>query len=119
MNLLIGYALVEQHDRLTTLGLFFVAMLVKFVITDRSLHRVHQQAYDELGRWLLAAAVVAGWGLGFLGSLGAVTPVMIQAFIAGGVLLNVFQEDLPAENQGRLGAFTAGALIFGALLVLI
>lgn len=44
-------------------------------------------------------------------------PAAVQAFIAGGVLLNVFSEEFPEERQSRLGAFAAAALIFGALLI--
>ena len=44
-------------------------------------------------------------------------PAAIQAFIAGGVLLNVFSEELPQERQSRQGTFAAAALGFGALLV--
>ena len=73
--------------------------------------------YDDIGRWLLVAAVVGGWMTGYFGSLGPIGPAAIQAFIAGGVLLNVFSEELPEERQSRLGTFAAAALIFGGLLI--
>lgn len=117
MNFLIGYILIERHDDPRILALFVVAMFVKFLVSDRALHRIHQDGYDNIGRWLLVAAVIAGWITGYFGSLGAIGPAAIQAFIAGGVLLNVFSEELPEERQSRLGAFAAAALVFGALLI--
>lgn len=119
MNLLIGYILIEQHDELTTLVLFLIAMFVKFVVSDRALHRIQREGYDRIGRWLLAGAVVGGWCIGYFGSLGAIGPAAIQAFIAGGVLLNVFSEELPKERQSRQGTFATAALGFGALLLFI
>ena len=117
MNFLIGYILIDRHDDLTTLALFLVAMFVKFVVSDRALHRIHKKEYDRIGRWLLMWAVISGWTVGYFGTLGAVGPAAILAFVAGGVLLNVFSEELPKERRSRLGTFAAAALIFGTLLV--
>ena len=94
-----------------------VAMFVKFVVSDRALHRIHKDPYDRIGRWLLVAAVAVGWLVGYLGSLGGIGPAAIQAFVAGGVLLNVCSEELPNDQHGRLRTFTAAALIFGSLLM--
>lgn len=117
MNFLIGYILIERHDDPRILALFVVAMFVKFLVSDRALHRIHKDGYDDIGRWLLVAAVVAGWVTGYLGSLGAVGPAAVQAFIAGGALLNVFSEELPKKRQSRFGTFAAAALAFGTLLI--
>lgn len=117
MNLLIGYILIDRHDDAPTLVLFLAVMFVKFVVSDRALHRIHQAGYDRTGRWLLAGSVLGGWAVGYFGSLGAIGPAAIQAFIAGGVLLNVFSEELPKERQGRQGTFAIAALGFGALLI--
>lgn len=65
----------------------------------------------------VSAAVAAGWMVGYFGSLGAIGRAAIQAFIAGGVPLNVFSEVIPKEQEARLGTFAAGALIFGSLLI--
>ena len=62
MNFLIGYILIDRHNDLAVLTLFVVAMFVKFVVSDRALHRIHKSGYDRIGRWILAAAVIAdGW----------------------------------------------------------
>jgi len=94
-------------------------MLFKFLITDRSLHRIHKREYDRIGRWLLMAAVLFGCGLGFAGAIPEFAPAAVQAFIARGVLLNVFWEELPRRRQSRLGTFTGAALLFGAALILL
>lgn len=119
MNLLIGYILVARHHQLSTLALFAGVMLLKFLITDRALHRIHKEEYDRVGRWLLIVALLVGWAVGEFGSIPAIGPAAIQAFIAGGVLLNVFSEELPKERQSRLGTFVVAALLFGSVLLLL
>lgn len=85
MNALIGYLLVHRmNEGLLPLLLFFVAMFLKFIVNDNGLHNLHKQGYDQKGRWLLAAAVLLGWGISVLTVLPEVVPVLLQAFLAGG-----------------------------------
>ncbi len=44
---------------------------------------------------------------------------MIIAFIGGGVVLNVFKEELPGERRARFLPFAAGAAAYAALLQLV
>lgn len=60
MNVLVGYLLIYRHNTLQALSLFSIAMLVKFIINDHSLHDAHKEGYDKIGRWVLAAAVLLG-----------------------------------------------------------
>ena len=74
--------------------------------------------YDHAGRWVLAAAVVLGWGLNVFLRLPEIVPALLQSFLAGGILLNVLNEELPRERESRFWAFALGALIYGAVLLL-
>lgn len=120
MNLLIGYLLVyhvEQERGLWFLLLFTLAMTFKFVVNDHGLHRDHQELYDHGGRWVLVAAVLLGWVLNYAAELPRVAPALLQAFVAGGVLLNVLKEELPPERKSRYWAFSLGAVVYSALLL--
>lgn len=120
MNVLIGYLLVGRAAQgLLHLSLFFLAMLFKFLVNDHSLHRAHKELYDDIGRWLLVVAVFLGWGINYLFDLPRIGPAFFQAFIAGGVLLNVLKEELPAERESRYWAFALGAGGYAALLIAI
>lgn len=104
MNALIGYLLLHGPQRtLLTLCLFFVAMLLKLVVNDHGLHNLHKDAYDNLGRWLLAGAVLLGCGIGVAMELPAVGPALLQAFLAGAVILNVLKEELAEERLAVRG----------------
>jgi len=61
-NALVGYLLVHgEVEGLRALMFYFVAMAVHFAITDHALRRDHRETYKRVGRWILAAAIVAGW----------------------------------------------------------
>ena len=94
-------------------------MLLKFVVNDHGLHEAYQDAYDHIGRWFLAAVVFVGWGIHYMVALPRIVPVLLQAFLAGGVLLNVLKEELPAERKSRFWAFALGASLYAAFLVFV
>lgn len=41
------------------------------------------------------------------------------AFLAGGILLNTFKEELPRERESKFWTFAAGTLLYAALLLAI
>ena len=120
MNALIGYLLLHNQERSgATMLTFFVAMLVKFVVNDHGLHSLHNDRYDNVGRWLLATAVTGGWGLRALHRFSDAVPVALQAILSGAALLNVLKEELPSERQSRYWAFLTAGLAYAAFLVVV
>ncbi len=53
-------------------------------------------------------------------SLGVVSlfALVLTAFLAGGIILNVLKEELPEERESRFGAFFVGSLLYSVLLLL-
>lgn len=120
LNFTVGYLLVEMFARgVRAMIVFAIAMGLKFIINDRSLHREHRQRYDGIGRLILAAAVVSGWAIAIGHPLPPGLLAVLQAFLAGAVLLNVFKEELPGEQQSRFWPFALGAIGYTVLLLLI
>ncbi|MFC3606774.1 hypothetical protein [Stutzerimonas tarimensis] len=117
-NGLIGYLLVQDAaGTAETLGWYTVAMGLHFLVNDFGLERAHRDMFRHYGRWVLAAAPLAGWGLGTLTDISDLAVSALAAVIAGGVLLNVLKEELPQEREGHFGAFVLGALGYSALLL--
>ncbi len=120
-NALIGYLLVhraEEQDG-AELGLFAAALGVHFVVNDFGLREHHQSRYRQVGRWLLSGSILFGWLIGVLLELSPASLGLILAFLAGGVILNVLKEELPAERQGRLVPLMGGIGGYTALLLAI
>lgn len=119
-NALIGYLLAAGQDR-EAVGLltYFIAMALHFIVNDFGLRERHRRTYDRIGRWVLAAAAILGWGIGMVEELGFSAVHMLFAFLAGGIVLNVMKEELPERRKSRFSAFALGAAAYSALLLLL
>jgi zinc transporter ZupT len=119
-NGIIGYLLVHREtEGYRGLIIFLVALALHFIVNDHGLRQEHREAYRHLARWILASAVIGGWAVGVSTSINAAALAILFAFLAGGIVLNVLKEELPEERRSRFGAFLAGAVAYGALLLLV
>ena len=117
-NTLIGYLMLHREEPgLGSLVLFAFAMGVHFVVNDFGLREDHKDAYERAGRWVLAAAVLAGWTVGLLFEVSEAALAVLFAFLAGGVVMNVLKEELPEERESRFWAFALGAALYAAVLL--
>ena len=119
-NGVISYLLVrEEYEDAWGMALFFVAMGVHFITNDKALRATHAEDYDRYGRWLLAVAILIGWGIGAFGEVHEWIISVLTAFLAGGVILNVLKEELPEERESSLLAFCTGLTSYAILLLLL
>ena len=51
--------------------------------------------------------------------IGELPLALLFAFLAGGIVLNVLKEELPAERESRFSAFVLGAAGYAAILLLL
>ncbi|MBO0349382.1 hypothetical protein J0895_09740 [Phormidium pseudopriestleyi FRX01] len=117
-NVLIGYLLLHREEPgLWSLVLFFIAMALHFIVNDFGLREHHKHSYQRRGRWVLAAAAIAGWMIGSATEISEAAIAVLFAFLAGGVILNILKEELPEERESRFWAFAAGATVYAALLL--
>lgn len=118
-NLLIGYLLLHREETgAIPLALYVAAMGLHFLTNDFGLRQDHPGLYDRRARWLLAAAVLAGWALGVFVDVPEAAVALLFAFLAGGVVLNVLKEELPEERRSRFAPFLLGAAGYGAIVEL-
>jgi hypothetical protein len=115
---LVGYLLVRNVEH-TVLGtaLYVVAMAFHFLTVDHALAEEHGDAYQRLGRWMLAGAVLLGWGAGLVFALPTHATALLIAFISGAVILNSCIAELPSEKDGRFLPFMCGGLLYGVILL--
>jgi hypothetical protein len=118
-NAVIGFLILHRDVTGAGLVTFTFAMMLHFVVNDHALRQHHQQAYHAVGRWILAASVMAGWFAGRAIELGDATVGVLFAFVAGGLVLNVLKEELPGERNSSFPAFALGAVAYSGLLLLI
>lgn len=117
-NALVGYLLVQgERSSARELALFAVAMAVHFVVNDFGLAEHHKARYLKVGRWIVAGAVLVGWGVGAATQVPEPAIAAVVAFWAGGIILNVLKEELPDERQSRFGAMSLGMAGYAILLL--
>jgi hypothetical protein len=114
---LVGYLMVHQRT-LPTL-LYLIAMALHFLAVDHSLEREYGSRYDRSGRWLLAAAILAGGFAGILTSMPEELLATLLGFNSGGVIINSMIMELPTEHEGRFWPFCLGAIVYSLILLLI
>lgn len=119
-NMLIGYLLIHREENSPfSLFLFVTAMGLHFIVNDYGLSEHHEELYRRLGRWIITAAILVGWVMGFVTDLPELIIPILMAFLAGGITLNVLKEELPAERKSRFWAFLLGATLYTILLLFI
>jgi hypothetical protein len=116
-NALIGYALTSEERELGSLLLFVFALGLHFVVNDYGLRQHHRELYLRRGRWIISAAVFLGWLIGALAAIPAAATAVVVGFLAGGILLNTFKEELPEERESRFWWFVLGAAVYAAVLL--
>ncbi|MCU0569612.1 MAG: hypothetical protein MUF49_23935 [Oculatellaceae cyanobacterium Prado106] len=117
-NALIGYLLLHREmPGLRSLLFFAIAMSLHFLVNDYGLREHHKTMYDQMGRWILAAAVITGWSIGSSVAISEGAIAVLFSFLAGSVVLNVLKEELPEERESRFWAFAAGACGYAVLLL--
>ncbi|MDC0886801.1 hypothetical protein OAS19_03315 [Altererythrobacter sp.] len=117
-NVLIGYLLVRgEQEGGWALATYAFALGVHFVTTDHAMRRENPHVYDGTSRWVLSAAIIAGWALGQAVVLPDLFVGCMFALLGGGIILNVLKEELPAERESRALPFFGGAALYGALLI--
>lgn len=119
-NALVGYLLLHREATgPVSLFLFGLAMALHFLVNDYGLREYHGHTYRQYGRWVLAVAVFAGLGVGYVVRVDELFVSVLFAFLAGGIILNVIKEELPEERESRFWAFAVGVIGYSVLLLLI
>lgn len=117
-NAIVAQVLVNWDDS-ASLSLFTFALAVHFLVVDYGLRDHHKQDYDRVGRYALAGTFAAGFGGAlFVEPPDAVIAIM-SAFLAGGIVLNVLKEEMPAERESKFLAFAGGLVGYALLLIVV
>jgi hypothetical protein len=118
-SFIIGHLLVVRNDNTLYLVLLAIALALHFMTNDHALRLRHAMLHERHGRWLLAVAVLRGWGAGVADLLPDALAAGLFALLAGGIVFNVMKEELPSERGGSFPAFAAGAFIYSGILVMV
>lgn len=118
-NLVIGFLLAQRPDQdFKELMFFGIALGLHIFTTDFALWQDHKHRFSAIAKWILAAAILAGWLYGLSSHPDDLFIIYLFSFLAGGIFLNVIKEELPSERESSALAFTGGFAGYSALLLL-
>lgn len=116
-NMLIGYLLVElSGEYFIEYIIYFIVFSFHFVANNRILHLTHEDLYTKSGRWILAGSVLVGWLIYQLTSTSDLVIAFFSAFLTGGVVLNIMNDELPDEKNSSFPSFLFGLIFIAVLL---
>ncbi len=116
-NAIVGYLLVREDRNIRQLVFYTIGIGLHFVVNDDGLSRNYSHRYRRFGRWILSAAIAAGWAIGTATEIHELVSALMTAFLAGGILLNTFKKELPVERESRFSAFAFGCVTYAGLLI--
>jgi len=115
---LTAYLLVNHFgDTPSSIGLYVIALAFHFLSLDHALRHEHGDAYEQIGRFVLAGMALLGWGMGLLFALPDHVLALLVAFISGAIIMNSLIMELPAGKDGRFWPFMTGGLAYGLILL--
>lgn len=116
-NILIGYLLVELSGEMVfDYIIYFIVFSFHFIANNRILHLTHEDLYTRAGRWILAISVFIGWLIYQITPTSDLVIAFFSAFLTGGVVLNIMNDELPDEKNSSFPSFLVG-LVFIAVLM--
>jgi hypothetical protein len=115
---LMAYLLVNHFGSSPfSIGLYALALTFHFLSLDHALRHEHGDAYERIGRHVLAGMALLGWSVGLLLALPGHTLALLLAFISGAIIMNSLIMELPAGKDGRFWPFMTGGLLYGLILL--
>lgn len=119
-NFIIGILLSNQRFETTFTALFYLfAIGVHFLTNDWVLRHHFEKLYDNYGLKLLVAAVLLGWIIGLNSHISHTYIGLLEAFVAGGLVLNALKDELPACKGNGMTSFFVGLVFYSSLLLFI
>jgi len=92
---------ITSRETPVTIAFYAVAIAFHFLAVDNELHHEHGDLYKRVGRFVLAAMSMLGWGAGLLFALPNHVIALMLAFLSGAVIMNSTIMELPSDKDGR------------------
>lgn len=118
-SFLLVYSIPELFEsNLIFVFLYVVAMGFHLLHNDYSLGEKYHHKFKSWGRYVLLGAVVVGLATDiFVKPANELVADILTAILAGSLLFNVFQEELPEPENTSFTWFLAGVIVYVLLLL--
>jgi hypothetical protein len=117
-NVLIGY--ITAHNILPgrfVQVLLVIALALHFLGINHTLWIHYRDRFDSVGRWIFAASLLFGWVLGVMTDFAEAIYIGMYSFLAGAIIVSVFNDELPNRTEGQFWPFLSGVLIYSYFMM--
>ncbi|MCC4266129.1 hypothetical protein LL240_16965 [Oceanimonas baumannii] len=111
---LVGY-IIASMTGLVGILVFVIPMTMHFLVVDYRLLEIHKGIYQRSGRWILSAAILIGWAIGVTTTISPAVVALLLAFVAGGIVLIVLEEEFSRDHPSSFGAFLMAVVLYSVL----
>ncbi len=113
-NFFVGASLSDSSNpEIQPLALFTIAIGLHYFIRDH----LAKISKNKLILWALISILFAGYLIGYLAKIPDTATAIGISFVAGGILLNIFQYELPKREKSGYFWFVCGAILYTVILL--
>lgn len=119
-NIIVGILLADQSFESTATALIYLMVIGLHLFTNDWVLRHHfTQLYDKFGRGIITFTVLLGWTIGFAFQINHIFIALLEAFVAGGIILNAIKDELPECKGSNFPLFLMGTAAYSLFLIFI
>jgi len=97
--------------------LLVIAIGLHFLGINHTLWIHYRDRFDSFGRWIFAASLFYGWVLGVLNEFAQTIYIGMYSFLAGAIIVSVFNDELPNRHEAQFWPFFLGVVIYTFLMM--
>lgn len=117
-NFIVGILLSQQNFETTVTAIFYlIAIGIHFLTNDWVLRHHFEKQYDAYGRKIICSAILFGLAFGMLFHVHHAIIGLLEAFIAGSMIINAMKDELPHCKGKGLPPFFTGLAAYSVILL--
>lgn len=117
-NFIVGILLSQQNfETIVTAIFYLIAIGIHFLTNDWVLRHHFKEQYDAYGRKIICSAVLFGLAFGMLFPIHQAVTGLLEAVIAGSMIINAVKDELPHCKGKGFPPFFMGLAIYPVILL--
>lgn len=111
-SMLSGYVIANwSRPGLIPVFLAGSILTLHMLAVNYQVRKWNSRVFDNYFRWLFALALIIGWSVGTFLVIPKELEIIITGILAGGIITNIMNEELPDQEPHKIRPFIAGVLL--------
>ena len=111
-SMLCGYILANwSRPGLIPVLLAGSILTLHMLAVNYQVRKWNSRVFDNYFRWMFALALIIGWSVGAFLAIPKELEIIITGILAGGIITNIMNEELPDQEPHKIRPFIAGVVL--------